>query len=264
VIQKADPPRSDGQEMAARARVERHAPDDISASSAERKEGTGKIVISRNGDSPAHQNLVRAAEPEGDARETRLSGQGEAEKEPPQSLKMRAFHTMTLEELQDKNSSWHPVEGYRVYLAAEHRYYGAKNAGDLFPLWVYEGELAPEFLDLQKAWKFYDRLPVPHGSLEALPAAVARFLLDMTEKKASEPTAAAAASGNPAPGEPAAQEAKKEDKAKQAVASAAAPIPETNRTPETKTVPAGGALPATKREWIFAGVFRLLKNLLGL
>jgi hypothetical protein len=79
---------------------------------------------------------------------------------------------MTLEQLGDRDSSWHPVGRYRIYLSAEHRYYGLKDPGQVLPLWVYEGELAPEFLDEQRAWKFYDRLPVAITSLDTLPAEV--------------------------------------------------------------------------------------------
>jgi hypothetical protein len=91
-------------------------------------------------------------------------------------LKMRHFLIMTLEELQDKNSSWYPIDGYRIYLSAQHRYYGFSKPEEIFPLWIYEGELAPEFLDPQNAWKFYDRLPTSHASLATLPDAIRRYL----------------------------------------------------------------------------------------
>lgn len=87
-------------------------------------------------------------------------------------LKLRHFVTMTLEELADRDSSWHPVEKYRIYLSAQHRYYGVKNPEALLPLWVYEGELAPEFLDEKQAWKFYDRYPELYTSLDTLPPEV--------------------------------------------------------------------------------------------
>lgn len=91
-------------------------------------------------------------------------------------LASRLFLTMTLAELKDEESSWHPVDRYRVYLSARHRYYGVKDVEEYFPLWVYEGELAPEFLDKTRGWKFYDRLPEAHYSLESLPKPVAAYL----------------------------------------------------------------------------------------
>lgn len=87
-------------------------------------------------------------------------------------LKYRHFVTMTLDELNDRDSSWHPVDRYRIYLSAQHRYYGVKNPHHLMPIWVYEGELAPEFLDDKKAWKFYDRYPDYYSRLETLPKPV--------------------------------------------------------------------------------------------
>ncbi len=97
-------------------------------------------------------------------------------------LKMRLHFTRTLEELNDKNSSWHPIEGYRIYLSAQHRYYGVQSENDFFPLWVYEGELAPEFLDQQKAWKFYDRLPIAHQGFETLPPVVLDYVFKQVGK----------------------------------------------------------------------------------
>lgn len=104
-----------------------------------------------------------------------VEGQGETE-DPERYLKMRLFLTLTLEELGDDNSSWHPLDGYRIYLSAQHRYYGLKNVDDIFPLWVYEGELAPEFLESKQAWKFYDRLPLSYTGWAGLPKPVEDFL----------------------------------------------------------------------------------------
>jgi hypothetical protein len=94
-------------------------------------------------------------------------------------LRNRLFLLMTLTELSDKDSSWHPVGKFRIYLSARHRYYGLPHPGDVLPLWVYEGELAPEFIDEQKSWKFYDRLPLAIYSLEMLPQEVAEYIYKM-------------------------------------------------------------------------------------
>jgi hypothetical protein len=85
-------------------------------------------------------------------------------------LKTRHYLLMTLEQLGDRDSSWHPMGKHRVYLSAQHRYYGLKDPSQALPLWIYEGELAPEFIDEQASWKFYDCLPIRIDSLNALPA----------------------------------------------------------------------------------------------
>ena len=90
--------------------------------------------------------------------------------------KNRFFVTMSLLELGDRKSSWHPVGTYRIYLGAQHRYHGVKNQIELFPLWVYLGELAPEFLNSENGWKFYDRKPVCHQGMRTLPPEVLRFV----------------------------------------------------------------------------------------
>lgn len=102
-------------------------------------------------------------------------------------LASRHFLTMTLAELRDQNSSWQPVEDYRIYLAANHRYYGVKTIEELFPLWIYQGELAPEFLAAGDGWKFYDRLPEQFFSIESVPVVVAVYLRRMV----GAPTASA-------------------------------------------------------------------------
>jgi hypothetical protein len=73
-----------------------------------------------------------------------------------------------------------------VYLSARHRYYGLRELEEIFPLWIYEGELAPEFLDLQKAWKFYDRLPKSHGDIQGLPPPVAAYVRGLLGEKTEE------------------------------------------------------------------------------
>lgn len=104
-------------------------------------------------------------------RET-IPGRAESGAETENFLKQRYFVTMSLADLRDRDSSWHPVDQYRIYLAASQRYYGIKDPHDALPLWVYQGELAPEFLDQQKAWKFYDRHPQVYVTLESLPRPV--------------------------------------------------------------------------------------------
>ncbi len=94
-------------------------------------------------------------------------------------LKSRHFEILTLAQLNDKNSTWHPVDQFRVYFSAQHRYYGIKDVRDIFPLWIYSGELAPEYLEVEKAWKFYDRGPQRFLLNDPLPIAVARFIQKM-------------------------------------------------------------------------------------
>lgn len=95
---------------------------------------------------------------------------GPAEEDSRRFLKTRHYQLMTLEQLGDRDSSWHPMGRYRVYLAAKDRYYGLKDPHEALPLWIYDGELAPEFIDEQKSWKFYDCLPIRIDNLESLPA----------------------------------------------------------------------------------------------
>lgn len=96
-------------------------------------------------------------------------------------LKIRHFEILTLKQLDDDNSSWHPVDQFRVYLKAKHRYYGVKDVRDIFPLWIYSGELAPEFLEKEESWKFYDRPPKKYLIQDALPVAVARFIQKLAQ-----------------------------------------------------------------------------------
>jgi hypothetical protein len=91
-------------------------------------------------------------------------------------LKSRHFEILTLKQLNDQNSTWHPVDQFRIYFSAKHRYYGIKDLNEVFPLWIYTGELAPEFLEEEKAWKFYDRSPQRFLANDPLPIPIARFL----------------------------------------------------------------------------------------
>lgn len=118
--------------------------------------------------SRATDDTVNLSHPEGAARD-----------ESRRFLRDRLFLLMTLGELSDRDSSWHPVGKFRIYLSARHRYYGLPHPGDVLPLWIYEGELAPEFIDEQKSWKFYDRLPVAIFSLDTLPQEVAEYIYKM-------------------------------------------------------------------------------------
>lgn len=90
-------------------------------------------------------------------------------------LSQRAFFIVSLAELNDQNSVWYPVDGYRIYLSAEARYKDFSKI-DFFPLWIYQGELAPEFLEQEKAWKFYDRPPEVRADAQNLPEEILRFL----------------------------------------------------------------------------------------
>jgi hypothetical protein len=154
------------------------------------REITGKIVIPIGPAGSDPQNLVRSSG-EQISSEPKVASSTLRQADEGQPLKTRLFLTLSLEELQDQNSSWIPVEGYRIYLSARHRYYGLRELTDIFPLWIYEGELAPEFLDRQKAWKFYDRLPGSFGSADTLPGPVARYLVEMIGAKAEAKTEAA-------------------------------------------------------------------------
>lgn len=119
---------------------------------------------------PEEINKTISATPSLKEEKTILSGKKAPEEEAMSYLKKRHFVLMTLEQLQDKNSSWHPITSARVYLSAHHRYYGIKKLEELFPIWIYEGELAPEFLDQQQAWKFYDRPPTLYSKIQDIPA----------------------------------------------------------------------------------------------
>ncbi|MGE3262886.1 MAG: hypothetical protein AB7K68_13980 [Bacteriovoracia bacterium] len=114
-------------------------------------------------------------------------------------LKYRHFVTMSLEELNDRDSSWHPADKYRVYISAHHRYYRVKDPKAFLPLWVYEGELAPEFLEEKRAWKFYDRYPEIYATLDTLPPVVLESIY-----RAAGILPPAEGTGTPAPAAPAA------------------------------------------------------------
>lgn len=108
-----------------------------------------------------------------------VAGRAETSPEARRLLQQRHYELMTLEQLSDNESSWHPAGPYRIYLSAQHRYYGLKQPVNALPLWIYEGELAPEFIDERRAWKFYDRPPVAIATLEELPLPVMEYLYRM-------------------------------------------------------------------------------------
>lgn len=162
--------------------------DTTSSFPEETREITGKIVIPTAPPPSEHQNLVRSANARDSSERNVVSSSPRPAAEAPH-LKTRLFLTLSLEDLQDQNSTWIPVEGYRVYLSARHRYYGLRELEEIFPLWIYEGELAPEFLDLQKAWKFYDRLPESYGEILGLPPPVAAYVRTLLGEKKPETAA---------------------------------------------------------------------------
>jgi len=118
------------------------------------------------------KNSLKAILPYMDQARARSQAPALEESEGRSFLKQRHSQLMTLIELKDQESSWHPAGKHRIYLSAQHRYFGLKNPADALPLWVYEGELAPEFIEEKQAWKFYDRLPVAISTLDTLPADV--------------------------------------------------------------------------------------------
>lgn len=128
------------------------------------------------------QGHSRVAPTQEDKFITRIPGTSSSE-EDSGFLLTRYQIIMTFQELNDNQSSWHPVDQYRIYLSAKHRYYGVKDVAEIFPLWIYEGELAPEFLETKKSWRFYDRAPQPYYSLEALPMPVFEFFSHFTAVK---------------------------------------------------------------------------------
>lgn len=134
--------------------------------------GEGPAPSSVKGSAPADEDTL-----------VKKSPAAEGTDESRSFLRDRHYLLMTLRELADKDSSWHPVGRYRIYLSARHRYYGLPHPGDVLPLWIYEGELAPEFIDEQKSWKFYDRLPVAVFSLETMPHEVLEYLYKMAGKE---------------------------------------------------------------------------------
>jgi hypothetical protein len=170
-----------------------HRHDDLRGdrNGATKPDGSGRTVVPSTEEKTLERIVVKRAEEETpspapkpspgsnevDTSEQKVSGGFPTnDREELTALKTRHFEIMPLEQLQDRESTWHPVDRYRAYLSAYHSYYGWKDPAELFPLWVYEGELAPQFLDQQKAWKFYDRLPMVHVELATLPPPVAKFV----------------------------------------------------------------------------------------
>ncbi|MGZ3670307.1 MAG: hypothetical protein ACXWR4_10405 [Bdellovibrionota bacterium] len=132
----------------------------------------GRIEISGNTPPPAatRENPFEAIKPVvAEADQRAHSHPLPEDQDARRFLKTRHYHLMTLAQLDDHDSSWHPAGRYRVYLSAQHRYYGLKDPQKVLPLWIYDGELAPEFIDEQKSWKFYDCLPIKVTSLDSLP-----------------------------------------------------------------------------------------------
>ena len=96
----------------------------------------------------------------------------------------RNFLLKSLEELQDRNSSWERADKFRVYLSAADKYEGIREIADVLPLWIYQGELAPEFIEERKSWKFYDRGPVLCLELNHVPVAVMTMLKELIRPRA--------------------------------------------------------------------------------
>ena len=141
-----------------------------------RDTGAGDVTRFRAG--PQGENEVRISQDVKATGEATMEASGRvppAEEEA--SLKQRLSFVLTCAELGDQNSAWHPAGGHRIYLSAHHRYRGYRSLSELLPLWVYEGELPPEFLEGALAWRFFDRMPQRFDTLAALPPGLTAELL---------------------------------------------------------------------------------------
>jgi hypothetical protein len=144
------------------------------------KEDEGKIEVEIRGDF-SKLELEKRIAPSPEKLESKVTFAADPKSGAKESdfLKYRHFEILTLAQLNDQNSTWHPVDQFRIYYSAKHRYYGIKDLTEIFPLWIYTGELAPEFIEEEKAWKFYDRSPQRFLANDPLPVPVARFLQQM-------------------------------------------------------------------------------------
>lgn len=98
----------------------------------------------------------------------------------------RRYFLKTLTELHDRNSTWERADIYRIYIAGEHKYYGIKSIEDIFPLWIYSGESAPEFIESKQSWLFYDQPPFEVRTQSDLPQAVSAFLITLLFKNSGQ------------------------------------------------------------------------------
>lgn len=90
-------------------------------------------------------------------------------------IKKRPYFLFSLAELGDRDSIWYPLTVTRVYLSADARYKDSTKL-QLFPLWIYTGILAPEFLEELKLWKFYDSPPLWIGGIDECKGELREFM----------------------------------------------------------------------------------------
>lgn len=160
--------------------VRRDGPSDSGSVSFEGSgpQNTGANDVTRFKAGPQGEDTARvSAGPRAATEEQNVIGGAKLRNEDDASVKQRLSFVLTCAELGDRNSAWHPAGAHRIYLSAHHRYRGYSSLSELLPLWVYEGELPPEFLESALAWRFFDRMPQRFDSLAALPPGLTAELL---------------------------------------------------------------------------------------
>lgn len=166
--------------------------------------------------------------------------------------KIEYFHRH-LDELPYADGVWTVAEQYYVYLATDSRYHGFQSFESLLPLWVYEGDIRPEFLKDTKRWRFAHRNAEPVKSVADIPPAVRRALEELNDrlKKTQETKEAAAeakAEEKAAAKAEADKEAKAEEKKSKTGETAAAQSEEKGKAEAAEPVPTFGQKKKQKAE----------------
>ncbi len=86
------------------------------------------------------------------------------------------------EELNVEGAAWEHSENYFICVGPEIKYRGFKEIAELLPIWIFNGEDKPEFLDKDKRWRFYEKEATKVESLADLPLEVSDFLNAMNDQ----------------------------------------------------------------------------------
>jgi hypothetical protein len=142
---------------------------------------------------PVLPKKIKRAAGESDRPEEIAKNKGPMEPKQGATSGLGAVKRLTIvieaKDLEDRNSSWYRCGEHRVYLSPEQVYRGVKNWKELLPLWAYEGDMSPEFIDHPPSWKFYDKAPVRFNKPETLPPSLAKGLNEMMSKSQSSESA---------------------------------------------------------------------------
>ncbi len=89
-------------------------------------------------------------------------------------------------ELGLKQPAWEKAGDWYVCVDVETKYRGYKSVEELLPLWCFKGSSAPERLEKDDRWRFYDREPERFDELASIPIEVKDYLAGLKAKEENE------------------------------------------------------------------------------